>query len=774
MKKWIEPQETVISPSVQKAVGGHPLVAHTVVRRGISEVGPVRAFLNPDLYQPQPPTALPNMAAAADRVERAIQQQERICVWGDFDVDGQTSTTLLLTTMKELGGQVEFYIPSRQESHGIHLEPLKELIGDGVSLIVTCDTGVTAHDPIVYALEQGTDVIVTDHHDLPTSLPPAHAILNPKMLPSEHPLRELPGVGCAYKLAEELYRRAGRSEDAESHLDLVALGIVADIAVQVGDVRYLLQRGLQALRRGGRLGLDVLMEEANMDPRHLTEDTIGYYLGPRLNSLGRLGDARDGVSLLMTQDKTEARYLASQVEGLNAQRRTMSEQMLAGAREQIEHEPSLLDYSALVLSSSAWSPGIVGLVASRLAEEYRRPAILISAPPGEMGRGSARSVEGCDIHQAIAEHASMLVRFGGHPMAAGLTIAPERIGEFRRALSGTVQQMLTEEAVEDCLQVDGYLDLDEISLELVQDLRRLAPFGPGNPPLTLATRELSLASERTIGGNNQHRLLIVEDQAGSRRKALWWWSAALPLPDEPFDLAFSLGTNEYRGEIEVQLEWIDARSHSVSAVPIAPTPALKVVDLRNDPTPHETLDRLRAERDVLVWAEAAARNELAAADRRELAPNETLAVWTIPPDPIVLQAALTSVSPSTLYLFGADPRMDSMTDFLERLAGLTKRALKAEGGATSLSMLAAATAQRQDTVVAGLQWLASQGHITIDSRDEDSIYLRDGTQSLDGAKADDADRLRALLEETAAYRAHYMRADPDSLVQLPPSSAKET
>ncbi|MEJ2108261.1 MAG: DHH family phosphoesterase, partial [Acidiferrobacteraceae bacterium] len=273
MHEWVEPLDVQVPEALQAAVGGHPLVAETLARRGITDVASAQAFLDPDRYRPALATELPNLVEAVERLERAIGRGERICVWGDFDVDGQTSTTVLVSTLWDLGASVRYHIPIRaKESHGVNLPVLGRIIADGVDLVLTCDTGVSAHEAVAYARSQGVDVIVTDHHDLPPLLPEAYAVVNPKLLPESHPLRELSGVGCAYKLAEPLYDRAGQSAGATRHLDLVALGLVADVAVQTGDTRYLTQRGLEALRHTERLGLQVMMELANLNPDWLTEE----------------------------------------------------------------------------------------------------------------------------------------------------------------------------------------------------------------------------------------------------------------------------------------------------------------------------------------------------------------------------------------------------------------------------------------------------------------------------------------------------------------------
>ncbi len=800
MKEWIEPQDIKVSEEVQSAIGGHPLVAKTLARRGLAEVDRARAFLDPDLYQPAPPADLPNVIKAAERLEKAIRQGETICVWGDFDADGQTSTTLLVSTLRDLAVRqgspqeavVQYHIPHRRrESHGVNLPVLKQLIEEGVSLVLTCDTGVTAHEPIAYARSQGVDVVVTDHHDLPPTigaiLAVAHAVVNPKMLPEAHPLRELPGVGCAYKLAEALYDRAGRPEDAAQYLDLVALGIVADVAVQTGDTRYLLQRGLEALRCTKRLGLRVMMELAELNPDWLTEEHIGFVLGPRLNALGRLADANVAVEFLTTGDLSRARILATELEGLNARRKLLCDQVTQAAEAQIERDPSLLEYGALVLSHPSWPPGVVGIVAGRLAERYHKPTILIATPPGELGRGSARSVEGCNINAAITAHGEMLESFGGHPMAAGLAIDPERIPEFRRALSRTVLETLGE--VEGShrrkqamlggmeratLQVDGYLSLADLSLGLVEDLERLAPFGPGNPPLTLVSKGLLLKSHSPVGRNGEHLQLTVEDEQGMAQKVIWWQGAGSPLPQGRFDLAYVVRASDYQGQRDVQVEWVDARLVEASAVVLCPEPAaVEVVDYRREPSPRRLLERLRAQEDVQVWSEAGARAEVAGQERYELSPSKGLVIWTTPPGFSELQAVLEKVAPETIYLFGIDPGLDHFEKFLKRLAGLVKHALNSDGGRVNVSTLAAATAQREATVRAGLAWLAARGHLVVLGEDGDigarlvrtrEVYLAAGSQAVSADLPQVTAQLKALLEETAAYRAHFARAGKETLV----------
>lgn len=765
MRAWIEPDEVDVPLELEGAVGGHPLVAKTLARRGYKDGSSARAFLDPLAYHPTSSLELPGMQIAADRLERAIQGGEGIFVWGDFDVDGQTSTTLLVSALRDLGAQVNFHIPVREyESHGVNLPGLINALESGPQVLLTCDTGIASHQPAAYAQAHGVDVIITDHHELPPELPQAYAIVNPKMLPVGHPLGTLPGVGVAYKLVEELYRRAGRSSECDRFLDLVALGIVADIAIQKGDARYLLQRGLEILRDTQRLGLQVLMEGAELNPAWLTEEHIGFVLGPRLNALGRLADANLIVEFFTTRDIGRARILALQLDGLNERRKLLTNQVFQGALAQIEGDPGLLDHAALVLAHPAWPAGVIGIVASRLVERYNKPTVMIAAPPGELARGSARSIDGVDITAAIAAQGELLEGFGGHPMAAGLSMNAEHIPEFRRGLSRTIQKRYGTLSTEANLRVDAYLPLNELSLELVADLERLAPFGAGNPPLVLACRGLKLASHTTAGRDNEHLLLSVEDEDGQTQRVVWWQGAGWPLPEGRFDLAYSVRASTFRGQRQVQVEWVDARAlEETPAIIPKPSKKVEVIDFRKEAFPLPILQRLQAEVDLQIWGESEARDMLHLRDRYHLKPSENLVVWTSPPGQVEWRAGLEAADPERIYLFGLDPHMDDPNEFLKRLAGLVKYALNSERGQIRLPDLAAATAQREKSVEIGLAWLDARGFVQVLARDSEEMIIGKGKEQPDERLPQLTSQLKSLLDESAAYRAYFIRTDKNIL-----------
>ncbi len=410
MSVWLEPQPIQVPQRLCAAVGGHLLVAEMLARRGILDPGQARVFLDPDLYAPAPANELPDLEVAAERLRRAIHQGERVIIWGDFDADGMTSAAVLFQTLRRLEANVAFHIPSRHQGHGLHRLDLDRLIEAGAGLILTCDTGVTAHEEVAFANSRGAEVIVTDHHVLGDRLPPALAVVNTHRLSPSHPKATLPGVGVAHELA-----RALDPAGALAALDLVAVGTVADVATLTGDTRYYVQQGIAALRGTARLGLRAMYEAAGLRPEGITEEHISFVLAPRLNSFGRLADATRGVELLITDDAVRARTLAMEVEGLNSRRRWLTKQVTDAALSQIERDPSLSEgHQALVLSQPTWPPGVIGVVAGRLAERFGMPAVLIATPPGETARGSGRSLPGVDLIAALTECASLLEGYGGH------------------------------------------------------------------------------------------------------------------------------------------------------------------------------------------------------------------------------------------------------------------------------------------------------------------------------------------------------------------------
>ncbi len=760
--RWIEPSPPHTPAPLHEL---HPLVAQALVRRGMTTPEAARSFLDPQAYFPAPATELPGLASAADRVEAAIRAREPICVWGDFDVDGQTSTTILIQTLHALGANATYHIPVRdRESHGVNIPHLQEIIDNGTKLILTCDTGITASAAADYALSRRVDMVITDHHDLPESFPHAAAVVDPKLLTEGHPLSTLSGSGVAYKLAEELFMRFGRAEEAAQHLDLAALGLVADLALLTGDARYLVQRGLETLRTTKRLGLQIMMEMAELAPANLTEEHISFVLAPRLNALGRLGDANPAVELFTTSDLARVRVLATQLEGLNTQRQLLCSQVTQAAEAQLQADPSLLTQPVLVLGHALWPAGVVGIVASRLVEHYHKPAILFSTPTGEPARGSARSVEGLNITAAIAAQKDLLLNFGGHPMAAGLALEQEKLPEFYRRLNKTARAMIGEVETESILEIDGWLTLPDLTLDLAEALEILAPYGPGNKKLTLATHGLKLLSAITIGRNKEHLKLNVSDEASNSQTVLWWNGAGENLPEGRFDLAYTVRASDWRGTRQVQMEFVDFHIIEAEKIEVG-SKKFEIVDYRDAKEPLQVLSTVKRQPSTLVWAEGEEKKGIGGKDRNELEPADALAIWTIPPSPEELRAVLDKVQPQIVYLFAVTKPTEPPEAFLSRLAGLLKYVVNKRGGRVTYSELEAATAQRPVTVRNGVEWMISQGEISIEREKDDGLVVSAGDSPKDPASASRLwTETQSLLAETAAYRAHFRRADKDALL----------
>ncbi len=759
MTRWLDPHPVEI-PASFSTLNLPPLIAQTLVRRGIRDINSARAFLHPDSI---PSTPFPGIEEAVEYIILAMRSNKPICVWGDFDVDGQTSTTLLVHALRGIGANVTYYIPIRgKESHGVHIESLKPIIDNGAKLIITCDTGITAHEAIDYANSRGVDVVVTDHHDLGDALPNAKAIINPKLLPKDHALANLAGVGVAYKLAEALFEQnAIRKTQLTDLLDLVALGLIADVALLKGETRSLAQKGIQALRNTIRLGLKVIAELSGTNLETLTEETIGFTFAPRLNALGRLSDANPAVELLLTQDPVRARILAAQIEGLNTQRRLLTSQVYDAAEAQLHENQTLLTEPAIILSHRDWPGGVVGIVANKLVERYHRPAILLTESDDGILRGSARSIEGLHITDAIASNKNLLINFGGHPMAAGLSLQADQLNAFKKGLDKAIEKQLGEIAIEEpTLQIDAWLALKEINFDLAQSLESLAPFGAGNPELILATRNLTLKSVREIGKTKEHRRIVVEDENSAKRDLLWWNGASEEIPDieTKIDVAYSARASTYRGEKQLTLQFQELRVVDEKPIEIRKA-KIEIRDLRQNVGKFEGLKVGR-----LIWAEGADKTK--GANRFDLHLADEFAIYTTPPSPVELRAALEVVKPKIIYLFAVSPTTEKTDEFLSRLAGMMKFTINQHGGKVSVRELATATAQREATIRIGLEWLAAGGHIEV-GKEANEITLSAG----DGIANQYLQRelyiaVKGLLEETTAYRNYFSRADAKSLFKF--------
>lgn len=583
-RRWILPESAPADLFANTAE--HPLLVQTLFRRGYTTSESIGAFLNDGAASSDNPFALRDMDLAVERIVRAIDAREVICVYGDFDADGVTATALLATALQAAGGKVGTYIPERvDEGYGLNLEAIAR-VAQKANLIVTVDCGMRSIAEVALANSLGVDVVITDHHSLGEALPPAHAVVNPHRPGCADHDENLAGVGVAYRLAQGVLRTLAQRRDdtismarveeiEEELLDLVALGTVADMMALTGDNRRLVQRGLQRMRLAPRPGIAALLEQASTPRAALDAQAISFRLAPRINAAGRLAHANIAYQLLRTNDADKARTLAQELESLNRQRQTLTveaqseaeaqiaEQMHDARKHELEHENAPFLY--LVQSQSIRS-GIVGLVAGRVVERYYRPAIVIEQGEEE-SRGSARSIREFDIGAALDEVGSMLIRHGGHSRAAGFTVRTDALSELRSALCEIAARELSSHAVLlPTLDLDAVTPLSEINWGLLNQVQRLEPTGQENPQPVLLSENVRVRSARSVGGGS-HLKLVLDDGWGmgvhdAIAFGLGEHAAALK-EGERIDIAYSVERNDFAGNRTLQLNIRDLRTSTL-------------------------------------------------------------------------------------------------------------------------------------------------------------------------------------------------------------------
>ncbi len=551
-------------------LGISPLAAKILQNRGILDPDEARRFLNPALSDLPDPFAMKGMEKAVQRIVGALRNREKITLFGDYDVDGTTATAVLLLFLRAAGARVDFLLPHRlKEGYGLNLEAMKRIQASGTKLVITADCGVSNREEIGWARDHGLDVIVTDHHEVPKDLPPALAILNPKQEDCPYPFKGLAGVGVAFNLViglRSVLRKEGffpgnNGPNLKEYLDLVALGTVSDVVPLVGPNRVLVKFGLGELTQSRRPGIAALKEVSGMEAGPVDTTGINFRLAPRINAAGRLDDAREVVELLTTDDPGQARRLAAHLNELNASRQRIEERILAEAKAMVSSPGPGDARRSIVLASLEWHPGVIGIVASRLTEEFHCPTILIALKE-DRGKGSGRSIDAFPLYEGLKACQGWMEAFGGHAQAAGLVIRAECIPDFARAFDEVVAARLKPEDFRPHLTLDDVTNLDQIHGSFLGELDLLAPFGVGNPEPVLALENLSILSSRTVGKG--HLRLRIREGRGVGEAIGFGMGGWHPLSGEGMRMAFTPQINLYQGNRTLQLRILDLRPLSDS------------------------------------------------------------------------------------------------------------------------------------------------------------------------------------------------------------------
>ena len=582
--RWtLAPPQPLLAEKLAAELKISPLLSQCLLNRGHSEPGEIEKFLAPRLKNLADPFLLPNMAAAVARLLRAREQNEPLVIFGDYDVDGVTSTALLLEVFRKIGWQVEAYLPNRMdEGYGLSRDGVENCLKKfPLKLLLAVDCGSTAVETIAALNSRGVDVIVLDHHQVSNPAPEAVALVNPQLTrPRDHATTrppdfescghvvswsgglELCSAGLAFKLAHALVKRGreislpGAAEfDLKPLLDLVALGTIADLVPLIGENRIFVTAGLEKLNTTKRAGILALKQVAQ-SPEKLGTHDVGFQIAPRLNAAGRLETAEEALHLLLAKNLDEAMPLAQNLDARNRERqkieKTIVEEVAGTVRSKFDAQKDF----AIVEGQLLWHIGVVGIVAARVLAEFYRPTLIIGGENGEM-RGSGRSIAGFDLAAALRECDDLLVRHGGHAMAAGLSILPEKIDLLRERLNELARRTLKPEDLQPPLRLDAEVGLDEINFDSLAELEKLKPIGQGNPGVQFCARNLSHAKPlQRIGADKRHVKLWVTD-GGTTHEAVWWNGGDKSLPVGRFDLAFAPGINEFNGRRTIQLKVLD-------------------------------------------------------------------------------------------------------------------------------------------------------------------------------------------------------------------------
>jgi single-stranded-DNA-specific exonuclease len=559
---WILPEKQEI-PETLLQIGLPKLALNLLYRRGYQDKSAIEEYLNPSLARLHNPRLLPDMERAAERILTALKKKERILIYGDYDVDGTCGTALLVRVLNKIGANVSFYIPHRElEGYGLSEAGVLFARQNGFGLIITTDCGTTDIAEIEMANNSEIDVIVCDHHEPKETLPKAFAVINPKRIDTNYPFRELAGVGVSFKLAWALLSATGNTkEDLIEHLDLVALGTIADIAPLSDENRALAKFGMLKIKDTNKVGLRALLKIAGLSEKAITPYEIGFVLGPRINASGRISEASKAVELLITQDEKRATAIAQELDLENQKRQKIEEEILIKASEKVERM-DLDKKRFLVLADENWHEGVVGIVASRIVERFYRPTILITLKDNK-GKGSGRSIPGFHLYQALKNCEDHLLGFGGHKYAAGLTINRDSIDKFSDSINEYTQNNTTEELFQRKVFIDAQASLYDFNEAFLKTLAQFEPFGPENPEPVFVTNGLEVVGYPKIVGKDHLRFKVRENKERVFDVIAFGKSEAILKlvkgQEDHLDIVYYLDENSFAGKTKVQLKIKDMR-----------------------------------------------------------------------------------------------------------------------------------------------------------------------------------------------------------------------
>ncbi|MDF2891373.1 MAG: exonuclease RecJ [Clostridia bacterium] len=511
-KKWVAYNKSYeFTEQLKSHFNISEMLARTLINRGLDNIEKVKRFMDADIHDMYDPFLMTDMDKAVERILQAIEENEKICIYGDYDVDGITSTALCVNTLRKLEADVMYYIPVRaEEGYGLNDEAIAHIAEQGANLIVTVDCGIRSIDTVETVKKSGMDIIITDHHECGDILPDAYAIVNPHRHDCSYPFKELAGVGVAFKLMQAVTESIGYSELLFEVIDIAAIGTIADVVPLLDENRIIVKKGLEKLMNTENVGLKALIDMSDLKDKQISSYNIAFIIAPRINAAGRLADASRCVELLITEDEALAYEIAKELETENKERQRIEAEILEQAIAKLTSTKDFENSRIIVLDEQNWHAGVIGIVASRIVEQFNKPSILI-ARDHETGKGSARSMSGFNLYEAMCKCSELFEKFGGHEMAAGLTIKAEYIGAFRKKINEVAEEMLLGKELLPELLVDYKLEPADISLQVAKQLKNLEPFGMGNPNPNFVCRNMQILDRKLVGTSSKHLSLNLYD-----------------------------------------------------------------------------------------------------------------------------------------------------------------------------------------------------------------------------------------------------------------------
>ncbi|EKE02396.1 MAG: hypothetical protein ACD_20C00395G0026 [uncultured bacterium] len=753
--RWVYPETKQVSPELVKVAGSH-IVAQLLINRGFDTPEQVKSFLSIDDTKISSPDVFKHMEKAVNRINQAIEKQEHIIIYGDFDADGVTSTSLLFKTLLHLSANVSYFIPDRsEEGHGLNSASICKLISSKkAKLIITVDCGISNIAEIALAKSLGTDVIITDHHEALDVLPSAFAIINPKLIEENSDLKYLAGVGVAYKLAAGLLESHNRTDYLDNILCLVAVGTIADVVPLIGENRALVHQGLKLLSRDKAPGLVKLLEIAGCNLDQVSATSIAFGVAPRINAIGRLAEAGLAVELLVSDNAEEIENIAKKLNTNNKIRQQMCETTLIEALSKVNSECDLEREKAIVLADPNWHPGIIGIVASKLVEKFYRPVFLISVDEEKnMARCSARSIEGVNLHETLTHNAEMFEVFGGHAFAAGFSLDLNKTSfeQLKNRLLSTVNKFSGSDFLEPKLKVDLDINSCDLSIELIEELDKLAPFGECNPFPVFSISNLTLKQFKTMGSANNHLKIFLADEEDNIFEAVWWQKNNLDIAVlDKVNVAFAPDINTFAGKMKVQLVVKDIQKTGSS---IKQSPSIKNkpetfsipnilnnitsceqkwVDHRGKANFEKSLTNYLklSKNNCVIFAENPCSLEILGTDpvlksriinRLSVEKVDELFIFDLPPDLDSLTSLLEKAEANIVHIIGKPNTETDPNKIIKTMSGMLKYAHSNKNGEIRLYQIASLLYISNDIVYSCIDLLNKAGIIQVFQQETDKI-----------------------------------------------------